>query len=101
MSRCDDKRVAIDLAIIKQCLGRTKPSIRWAPTNLQLADAFTKDKIDPSDLIRAALDIGEDQLNDEASVLVAEKRHREYRNRVRSAQEATEAENKRKKSVIQ
>ena len=47
------------------------------------------------------MDIGEDQLNDEASVLAAEKRHREYRNRVRSAQEATEAENKRKKSVIQ
>ena len=48
--------------MIKQCLGRTKLSIRWVPTNLQLADAFTKDKIDPSDLIRAALDIGEDQL---------------------------------------
>ena len=101
VSRCDDKRVAIDLAIIKQCLGRTMLSIRWVPTNLQLADAFTKDKIDPSDLIRAALDIGEYQLNDEASVLAAKKRHREYRNKVRFAQEATEAENKRNKSLIQ
>ena len=76
-------------------------SIRWVPTHLQLADAMTKDKIDPSDLIRAALDIGEYQLNDEASVLAAKKRHREYRSKIRAAQEATEAEIKRQKSIIQ
>ena len=101
VSKCDDKRVAIDLAIIKQCLGRTMLSIRWVPTHLQLADAMTKDNIDPSDLIRAALDIGEYQLNDEASVLAAKKRHREYRNKIRAAQEETEAEIKRQKSIIQ
>ena len=97
VSKCDDKRVAIDLAIIKQCLGWTMLSIRWVPTHLQLADAFTKDKIDPFDLIRAALDIGEYQINDEASVLAAKNRHTEYRNRILSAQEAIEAGHKRKR----
>ena len=90
VTKCDDKRVSIDLAIIKQCLGRTMLSMRWVPTHLQLADGLTKDKMDPSDLLRAAIDIGEYQLNDEASVLATKKRHREYRNKRRKAQEAFE-----------
>ena len=100
VTKCDDKRVAIDLAIIKQCLSRTLLSMRWVPTHLQLADAMTKDKMDPADLLRAALDVGEYQLRDEASVLAIKKQNREYRNQIRQAQESHEAELKRKKSII-
>ena len=46
-AKCDDKRVAIDIAIIKQCMARTGLSVRWCPTQLQLADALTKDQQDP------------------------------------------------------
>ena len=78
-SKLDDKRVAIDLAIIRQALERTKMSVRWCPTQLMLADSLTKDQADPADLLRAALHLGSCQLAPEASVLAQKKQQREAR----------------------
>ena len=36
-SKVEDKRVAIDLAILKQCMARTGLSVRWCPTELMIA----------------------------------------------------------------
>ena len=96
-SKCDDKRVAIDIAILKQCMARTGMVVRWCPTELMLADAFTKDKMEPADLIRAALEIGEYQLNPEAMVLEWKKRHRQFRDQRRVLQEKHEAECRQQK----
>ena len=43
-----------------------------------------KDHMDPADLLRAALDVGEYQLNSEASILQLKKQQREER-KMRSA----------------
>jgi len=79
VSKVEDKRVAIDLAILRQCVARTGLTIRWCPTELVLADALTKDNMDPADLMRAALHIGEYQLNKEATILGLKKKQREER----------------------
>jgi len=50
-----DKRVAIDLIIIRETLQRLHGSIRWAPTWLQLADALTKENPEAMDILRAAM----------------------------------------------
>ena len=77
--KVEDKRVAIDLAILKQAMHRTQLSVRWCPTELMIADGLTKDSMDPADLLRAALDVGEYQLNKEASILAMKKEQREQR----------------------
>ena len=77
VAKVEDKRVAIDLAILKQCMARTGLSVRWCPTELMIADGLTKDQMDPADLLRAALDVGEYLLNREASVLAIKKQQRE------------------------
>ena len=76
-TKSDDKRVAIDLIIIKQAVGRAGLRIRWCPTTLMLADGFTKDRAEPAELLRAALRIGTYQLAPEASVLAAKREFRE------------------------
>lgn len=76
VSKCDDKRVSIDLAILRQCMSSCNLQVRWCPSELMLADALTKDQYDPSELLRAALQIGEYQLNSEALVLEKKKAHR-------------------------
>ena len=76
ISTCEDKRVAIDLAILKQCHKRTGLVVRWCPTHLMLADGLTKDQADPADLLRAALSSGVYQLHDEAAVLELKKQHK-------------------------
>ena len=69
ISKCDNKRIAIDLAILQQCMERSGLSVRWCPSELMLADGLTKDQWEPSDLLRAALQVGEYQLNHEATIL--------------------------------
>ena len=98
--KSDDKRVAIDLAIIKQCMSRTGMTIRWCPTELMLADGLTKDQADPSDLLRAALRIGEYQLNSEATVLQLKKTQREERVQRKVNQEHLEHEQRLKKLQV-
>ena len=78
-SKMDDKRVAIDVAIIRQCISRTNLSTRWCPSELQLADSLTKDAADPADLLRAALSHGVYQLSEEAEVLRHKKEQRDRR----------------------
>ena len=72
-----DKRVSVDIAIIKQSMERASLQIRWCPTELMVCDALTKDKADPADLLRAVLELGTYQLSSEASVLKAKKAQRE------------------------
>ena len=45
--------------------------MRWAPTNRQLADSLTKDKSEPTDLLRAAMRNCKYQLSDENGILEA------------------------------
>ena len=78
-SKLEDKRVAIDMAVVRQCMSRTGMSARWVPTELMLADALTKDQGDPSDLLRAALQHSVYQLSPEAEVLQHKKQQREFR----------------------
>lgn len=100
-SKCDDKRVAIDLSIIKQCIARTALSIRWCPTQLMLADALTKDQQDPADLLRAALSLGEYQLNPEATILQLKKDQRIVREKRRIQQRQLELEHQQRKQNLQ
>ena len=97
-AKCDDKRIAIDLSIIKQSMSRTGLSVRWCPTELQLADGLTKDQQDPADLLRAALSIGEYQLNQEASILSLKKQQREQRQERRKMLQQQEFEDRNKKN---
>lgn len=95
--KCDDKRVAIDLAILRQCISRTGLEVRWCPTQLMIADGLTKDASDPADLLRAILDVGEYQLNNEATILAIKRKHREHRAERRSLQTQQEKERKTQK----
>jgi hypothetical protein len=53
--RVSDKRVAIDLIIVKEALQRIQGVIRWCPTWLQLADALTKENPEAMDVLRGAI----------------------------------------------
>ena len=65
----DDKRCAIDLAIIQGRPRRVGVTLRREPTGLMLGDALTKDKADPADLLRACVRASASQLADESSTL--------------------------------
>ena len=93
-SKLEDKRVAIDLAIIRQAIERTQMNIRWAPTELMLADSLTKDLADPADLLRAALHQGTYHLSQEAAVLAEKKVQREERAKRRQQQQARESDSR-------
>ena len=59
----DDKRCAIDMAIIHGFLRRMGVTLRWGPTRLMLGDALTKDKADAADLLRACAHISSQMSN--------------------------------------
>eukprot|EP00959_Pyramimonas_sp_CCMP1952_P466729 9490458-Pyramimonas_sp.AAC.1 len=84
-SSLEDKRCAIDVVVIKDSVQRCGASFRWCPTNRQLADALTKDKGDPADLLRACMRAHRYQLADEEYVLELKANERENR-RLRGAQ---------------
>ena len=65
----DDKRTAIDIAIIRQSIQRCGLEPRWCPTDRMVADAFTKDKGEPLDLLRSVIRQYHYQLADEQVVL--------------------------------
>ncbi|CAE7758699.1 RE1 [Symbiodinium sp. CCMP2456] len=73
LSGVQDKRVCVDIAIIKQSMERAGLKVRWCPTELMVCDALTKDKADPADLLRAVLELGTYQLSSEAEVLKTKK----------------------------
>ena len=61
----EDKRCGFDLVISRQCMQCLGATIRWAPTNRQLADALTKD----SGLVEVLHASGEYQLSPEHIIL--------------------------------
>ena len=73
LSGVQDKRVCVDMAIIKQSIERAGLQVRWCPTELMVCDALTKDKADPADLLRAILELGRYQVSSEAEVLSMKK----------------------------
>ena len=54
-SSVENKRCGFDLVTSRQCMQRLGATIRWAPTNRQLADAFTKDAADLADVLRSCI----------------------------------------------
>ena len=101
ISKQDDKRIAIDLGIIKQSMLRCGLTIRWCPTELMLADGLTKDSQEAADLLRSALALGEYQLHPEAQVLARKKKFRNERQarRVRQMQWEAEQQERKKNST--
>ena len=75
----DDKRTAIDIAIIRQSIQRCGLEPRWVPTGHMVADGLTKDKAEPRDLLRSVLRNAKYQLADEQTVLDRKKEERENR----------------------
>ena len=65
----EDQRAALDILIIKDALARCSVRLRWAPTDLQLADCLTKDSAGPSDRLRAAMRASRYAISLEADVL--------------------------------
>ncbi|CAL1139865.1 unnamed protein product [Cladocopium goreaui] len=61
----DDKRVAIDVAVIRQSIARSRLQPRWVPTDRMVADGLTKDKGEPLDLLRSVFRNARYQLADE------------------------------------
>ena len=82
----DDRRCAIDVAIIKQSMARTGFVLRWCPTDRMLADSLTKNKGVPTDLLRSCLRSGLYQLSEETVIL---QRQVEERTRRRESHRAT------------
>ena len=77
----DDKRTAIDIAMIRQSIRRTNLEPRWCATGHMVADALTKDKAEPADLLRSVLRIARYQLADEQLVLGRKKKERKKERR--------------------
>lgn len=82
-----DKRVAIDLVIVKESLKRLWGSIRWAPTWLQLADALTKENADAMDILRGAMKSNIYHLNNESVMLQSAAEQRALRARKKKTPE--------------
>ena len=89
-SKIDDKRVAIDLTIMRQSMARRRLHVRWCPTQLMVADSLTTNQADPADLLRALLANGVYQLSNEAEVLAQKKAQRDRRARRQQSGEAKE-----------
>ena len=88
----DDKRTAIDIAIIRQSTARCGLEPRWCPTDRMAADGLTKDKGEPLDLLRSILRSSRYQLADEQLVLDRKREERDRRREVgvRRMQEASQ-----------
>ena len=79
----EDSRTSVDIVIIRESIKRMQASIRWLPTNRMLADALTKDKLDPVDLLRACLRSGTYHISPEEHVLAQQAAERELRTQKR------------------
>lgn len=82
-SGVDDKRTAIDIAVIRQSIKRTGLEPRWCATGHMVADGLIKDKAEPADLLRSVLRAARYQL-DEQLVLDRKREEKEHR-RTRAA----------------
>eukprot|EP00435_Cladocopium_sp_Y103_P029630 s49_g7.t1 len=72
----EDKRVAIDIAVIRQSIVRSSLQPRWVPTDRMVADGLTKDRGEPLDLLRSVFRNAKYQLADEQQVLDRKKEER-------------------------
>jgi len=75
----DDRRTAIDIIIIRDCISRLGVSLRWLPTDRMLADSLTKESPEAFDLLRACIRSARYQISPEQKILErrAEERERE------------------------
>ena len=88
----DDRRTSIDIVIIRESIKLLSAQIRWLPTNRMIADGLTKDKMEPSDLLRSCVRAASYQISPEDHVLAQQAAERAFRaqNREKSAQKAVE-----------
>ena len=87
----DDKRIAIDIAVIRQSVQRSRLTPRWVPTDRMVADGLTKDKGEPLDLLRSVIRVAKYQLADEQTVLDRKREEKELRKNLgKNRQEASD-----------
>jgi len=84
----DDRRTAIDIAILRDSIARMQATLRWIPTDRMIADALTKESPEAFDLIRACIRSSAYQVSPEARIL--ELRSQERDRRKAFAQKKTE-----------
>ena len=79
----EDRRTSIDIVIIRESLRLLSAQVRWLPTNRMIADGLTKDKMDPTDLLRSCVRAASYQISPENHVLAqqATERARRAKNR--------------------
>lgn len=65
-----------------------------------LADGLTKDRMDPADLLRAAFDMGEYQINEEAVILAIKKQHPAMRVKRKETQDTLEHSAEHARAII-
>ena len=75
----EDKRTSIDVVIIRESCRSMEAFVRWVPTNRMLADAFTKDAGDPTDLLRSCIRHSMYQISPEETVLEFQALEKELR----------------------
>eukprot|EP00435_Cladocopium_sp_Y103_P011801 s2210_g3.t1 len=75
----DEKRAAIDVAIIRQGIIRCGLEPRWCATGHMLAEGLTKDRGEPLDLLCSVVRSAKYQLADEDTVLERAKAERDRR----------------------
>ena len=75
----EDRRTSIDVVIIRESCWCMSAYMRWVPTNRMIADAFTKDAGDPTDLLRACLRRSSYQISPEETVLEYQAQEKERR----------------------
>ena len=99
-SSVEDKRCGFDLMVARQSLARHTATIRWAPTERQLADALTKDCATAMNLLRSCLRKGEYQLSQEQTMLqrAADERDRRKRDRCQLKTDKTDKQSGSPKS---
>ena len=78
-STVGDRRVAVDMVIVREGLSRSATTLRWAPTDRQLADGLTKDSAEPCDLLRGVIRTGCYQISEESLMLDLAKAERQQR----------------------
>ena len=75
----DDRRTAIDIIIIRDCISRLGISLRWLPTDRMLADSLTKESPEALDLLRACIRSARYQISPEQKILELRAQERDRR----------------------
>ena len=93
-----DKRISVDLIMIREAVARLGYRYRWIPTKLMVADGLTKDM--EQDMLRGLLKEGSYQIHPESVVLEAQRREKDRR-KERAALNREKEEQKQKKHAEQ